>query len=364
MSAIGSAGDVSQDYMVIDIPEDKIQLLSHAHLIALVQRQSQLFRTAIKREKSAHDSEHEAHMEEDRHRRFDVRPRRHSEVPEELERYRDRECRCPINVSCLDKMAGDISYRDFFTWRNKWDDFCNLQRIAEYPKREQACMTLSLEMLQTVEMIERHVRKNRRLALDRFEFKEYRQERSATFDEFYIVNVLKKPDEKGNRSRTHSLRRGEYKDRPKCGNCGHPPHDAGKDCPAKGRDCHSCGKSGHFSTVFEKHKDKSEKQVASCKKLASICLAHIAAARHAPTIEVGIHSRSGEHLYTATAIPDTGAEATVASMAILQLLGEDVNNLLQRGVDNLTAANNSSLKCAGRLVLQLHYRGRSDTTSV
>jgi hypothetical protein len=355
-------------------------------------------------------------------------------------------------------MAGDISYRDFLTWRNKWDDFCYLQRIAEYPIREQAAalrMTLSLEMLQTVEMvldispydllsadeilaqIAHYIRKKRSVALDRVEFEEYRQDHGATFDEFYIglqriakcadlcqhcfdqrmttrvmsgicdqevrkkllaitpfpslqtavdlcrseeaagknesllsrsgatsVNVVKQPEEKGNRSRTHFHRRGEHRDGLRCGNCGHPPHDSGKDCPAKGRECHNCGKPGHFSTVCDKHKARSEKQDSSVKKLASIRLAHVAAARRAPTIQIGIHNRSGGHLYTATAIPDSGAEATVASMAILRLMGEDVNNLLQNGVDSLTAANNSSLECAGRLELQLHYRGRSVTTSI
>jgi hypothetical protein len=138
MSVIGSIGDMPRDYMIIDIPDDEIQHLSHAQLIALVHEQSQKFRTAMERERSAHDSELEAHMEEDRLRRSDVRPRSHSEVPDELDRDRHRERRRPINVSCIDKMAGDISYRDFLTWRNKWDDFCYLQRIAEYPIREHA----------------------------------------------------------------------------------------------------------------------------------------------------------------------------------------------------------------------------------
>ena len=154
MSAIGSVVEASRDYMVIDIPDDEIQLLSHAQLIALVQRQCQQFRTALEREKSAHDSELEARTEEDRRRRSEVHPRRHSGMPDEHDR--DRERLRPINVSCLDRMAGDISYRDFLTWRNKWDDFCHLQRIAQYPIREQAAalrMTLFLEMLQTVEIV-------------------------------------------------------------------------------------------------------------------------------------------------------------------------------------------------------------------
>ena len=65
-------------------------------------------------------------------------------------------------------------------------------------------MTLSLEMLQTAEMvldispydllsaddilgqIARYIRKKRSVALDRVEFEEYRQDHGATFDEFYI----------------------------------------------------------------------------------------------------------------------------------------------------------------------------------
>ncbi len=93
------------------------------------------------------------------------------------------------------------------------------------------------------------------------------------------VNVVKQPEEKGNRTRTHFHRRGEHRDGLRCGNCGHPPHDSGKDCPAKGRECHNCGKPGHFSTVCDKHKARSEKQDSSVKKLASIRLAHVAAAR-------------------------------------------------------------------------------------
>ena len=142
--------------MIIDIPDDEIQHLSHAQLIALVREQSQKFRTAMERERSAHDSELETHSEEDRLRRSDVRPRSHSEVPDVRERDRHRECRRPVNVSCIDKMAGEISYRDFLTWRKKWNDFCYLQRIAEYPIREQASalrMTLSLEMVLAVEMV-------------------------------------------------------------------------------------------------------------------------------------------------------------------------------------------------------------------
>jgi hypothetical protein len=99
--------------MVIEMPEDEIRQLSNAQLIALVQRQSQQFRMATEREKSAHDSELEAIMEENRRRQSDVRPRRYSDVPEEPDR--DRERHRTINVSCLDKMAGDISYRDFLT---------------------------------------------------------------------------------------------------------------------------------------------------------------------------------------------------------------------------------------------------------
>ena len=57
MSVIGSISDMPRDYLIIDIPDDEIQHLSHAQLIALVRKQSQNFRTAMERERSAHDSE-------------------------------------------------------------------------------------------------------------------------------------------------------------------------------------------------------------------------------------------------------------------------------------------------------------------
>ncbi|KAI9560535.1 hypothetical protein GHT06_011470 [Daphnia sinensis] len=387
MSAIGSVDDTPRDYMTIDIPEDEIQCLSHDQLIAL------------------------AYMEEDRRRhiRF-VHPRCYNEVPEQLERDCDRERRRPINMSCLDKMAADISYRDFLTWCNKKDDFCHLQQITQYPIREQAAtlrMTLSLKMLQTVEMIQRYVRKKRSVALDRVEFEEYRQDHSATFDEFYIglQRIVRRVmptchtfcicDQDGRKkllaitpfpslqtaidlccseeaacknesllSRFGATSVNGIQKRPQMWKLWSSPHDSGKDCPTKGRECHNCGKPGQFSTVGEKHEAKGKKLDARSKRLVSVRLAHVAATRPAPTIPIDINNRSGERLYTVNAIPDTGAEATVVSVAILQLLGKDINNLLQHGVDNLTAANNSSLNCAGRLELQLRYTGRSVTTSI
>ena len=123
----------------------------------------------------------------------------------------------------------------------------------------------------------------------------------------------------------------KHRDGLKCGNCGHPPHDSGKDCPAKGRECHNCGKLVGHLVIFR---------------------------RFVTSIKLGAINR------TQASRNSSDAEATVASMAILLLMGEDVNNLLQNGVDSLTAANNSSLECAGRLELQLHYKGRSVTTSI
>ncbi len=112
-----------------------------------------------------------------------------------------------IDISGLEKMAGDISLKNFQSWRTKWNDFCHLERISTFPRSEQRAafrMSLSDEMLQIVETvlnipttaattpdavldhIRCYIRKKRSVALDRMEFEQCRQELNESFDSFYI----------------------------------------------------------------------------------------------------------------------------------------------------------------------------------
>lgn len=70
-------------------------------------------------------------------------------------------------------------------------------------------------------------------------------------------------------------------------------------------------------------------------------------------------------LFTATARvnPDTGAEATVAGLNVLEVLDEDTHNLPHQDEDNLIAAN-GPLESAGRLEYLVKYSGGSTKVSI
>lgn len=97
------------------------------------------------------------------------------------------------------------------------------------------------------------------------------------------------------------------------------------------------------------------------KKVGSV---RIAATRKAPTVDVEIFDGRGKYLASITAVPDSGAEATVAGFDVLKLLDGDVENLLHRGVDDLVAANGLSLETSGRLNYKISLRGVSTLASI
>lgn len=112
-----------------------------------------------------------------------------------------------INVSSIEKLELDVTFRDFCTWRSKWTDFCHLEHLEDHSTIDQISalrMTLSTQMLQTVEMaldirtdgtetttsildkIQKYIRSKRSVAIDWVEFEECQQFLGETFDEFYI----------------------------------------------------------------------------------------------------------------------------------------------------------------------------------
>jgi hypothetical protein len=90
----------------------------------------------------------------------------------------------------------------------------------------------------------------------------------------------------------------------------------------------------------------------------------VATTRRVPTVDVEIFDSRGKYLAVITAVPDSGAEATVAGFDVLKLIGGDVENLLHRGADNLVAANGLSLETAGRLNYTVSLRGRSTVATI
>jgi hypothetical protein len=112
-----------------------------------------------------------------------------------------------IDPSCLDKLHGDASLSQLRTWRNRWNDFCQLSQLSTYPANEQMAafrMVLDPAMQQIVEValgiysatllsptdvldqINTYIRSKRNIALDRVAFEDCRQSNSETYDDFYI----------------------------------------------------------------------------------------------------------------------------------------------------------------------------------
>lgn len=111
-----------------------------------------------------------------------------------------------LDPSGVDKLHSDISFPLLKSWRNRWNDFVELNQLASYPITEQMAafrMTLDPTMQQVVEVglnitpatvtpdqvldrIADYIRAKRNVALDRVAFEERKQGPSESFDDFYI----------------------------------------------------------------------------------------------------------------------------------------------------------------------------------
>ena len=112
-----------------------------------------------------------------------------------------------LDTSGVDKLHGDVTIPLLRSWRNRWNDFVELNQLATYSGSEQMAafrMALDPAMQQVVEVtlgilpttmttpdavldrIADYIRAKRNIALDRVAFEERRQGSSETFDDFYI----------------------------------------------------------------------------------------------------------------------------------------------------------------------------------
>ena len=103
-----------------------------------------------------------------------------------------------------ERLARDVSLRTFKSWRQTWEDYATLARLHKLSSLEQiACLRTCFteEMRSTLEhvigedsnstkdvldRIEKHLRNQRNVALDRVLFEERRQEEGESFDSFFI----------------------------------------------------------------------------------------------------------------------------------------------------------------------------------
>jgi hypothetical protein len=115
--------------------------------------------------------------------------------------------RTRLDTSGVDKLYGDVTILFLRSWRNRWNDFVELNQLATYSGSEQMaafCMASDPAIQQVVEVtlgilpttmttpdavldrIADYIRAKRNIALDRVAFEERRQGPSETFDDFYI----------------------------------------------------------------------------------------------------------------------------------------------------------------------------------
>ena len=368
-----------------------------------------------------------------------------------------------LDSSSLVKMTADISLADFRSWRNNWNDFCQLNQIDNYTRQEQAAafrMALDPSMQQTLEIglnvlpdaahtpdeildgIAVYIRSKRNVALDRVAFDECRQLATETFDQFYIrlrrlsisaelcgncydqriatriivgirddeskkkllalvpfptvlvaVNLCRSEESarSGERSlgeaskvssiQSQSNRRPDRPanvSKPSCGKCGRFAHATGVICPAIAGSCHLCNAIGHFSPCCPKKTATTAAKPAAASasvkpadptvKLserrvvvsAKIAVVSSATARSAPVISVDVYDmRSKDFIATIdSAIPDGGAEVTVAGLDVLKALGLSEHDLRSSRYELVQASRSSPLLSIGQRKFTFEYGPR------
>ena len=170
-----------------------------------------------------------------------------------------------------------------------------------------------------------------------------RSEESAKLDDARISRQL-------NESRAHQskFRRNFYKSKKRnkkpCTKCGKktcPP----KVSPTKDTECSICRKKGHFSSVCFHNKPGFNRREKTKRKLTGQikrrCNTNANFANSAaPKITVNLFSlKNRDPLGSTEAAPDTGPEASLVGVNIIQWLGIDLDNLMPPSQDTLSAVN-------------------------
>ena len=160
-------------------------------------------------------------------------------------------------------------------------------------------------------------------------------------------------------------------DRPQrpCAGCGYPPHPGGRqNCPAFGLVCRKCRGIGHFGRVCQggrkslRGAPRPPPYVSPCTQVVQVdqpidqhfprvnasAVADIF--EPAPTILIGMSALNGS--CTFPVLPDSGADISVAGLAMLECLNEHPDNLLSSSVTP-RAVNGSTMSPIGKLPLSL-----------
>ena len=117
-------------------------------------------------------------------------------------------------------------------------------------------------------------------------------------------------------------------------------------CPARGRRCGRCGALGHFRAVCRGRRASGEARGSASYPTASAVIASTQRGG-APRISLVVTARFLPPV-TVSALPDSGADITVAGLDFLDLIGGHVNNLLD-SPERPRAADGRSIHTFGML---------------
>lgn len=147
-----------------------------------------------------------------------------------------------------------------------------------------------------------------------------------------------------------------------CWFCGRGDKHSRKDCPAADKKCQTCGITGHFATVCKSGQKSKTKQGRQLRQISLKVSAtrYSTKKKKAPTLKVDLFSGWSHDKYYGefTVVPDSAAEATVASTALLKQMGMQQDELQPPDGIDLIAANDKALKCIGSAKITVKVAGR------
>ena len=150
----------------------------------------------------------------------------------------------------------------------------------------------------------------------------------------------------------------------KCRYCGGSTHRDRKECPARKNICNSCGIKGHFSSICEKAATSSiaTNPTVTPGKARAIHVKDVSSkdCQPAPQISVQLSNAFGTEVYGhCSATPDTGADASVIGLSMLEYLNLPSAQIAPSAPTSILAANGSSLHCVGTLLFSIQHGSHS-----
>ena len=139
-----------------------------------------------------------------------------------------------------------------------------------------------------------------------------------------------------------------------CPGCGGKLHPGGRTrCPAFGQPCNNCGKLNHFAKVCRSRTEPkptptSVNALSAHKDIFLSNISNVAASDPAPKLTINITSLHGST--SIAVLPDSGANISAASEAILCQLNEHADNLVSSDIVP-KAANGTEMHPMGKLLV-------------